>query len=160
MSSTSSPSLRLDVRARRAERWLALALIALAASIPSLFGLASAAALPVSLAAAAVALYAVRREGWLGVREAVESITWRSAGEWELGTRGGRQVLCELGRGSRATSGAIWLCLRESGRRHTWRFLVTPFDLPGDEFRRLFVRLRLDGARTLRAAAANAGQRA
>jgi hypothetical protein len=159
MSSTSSPSLRLDVRARRSERWLALALIALAAIIPSFFGVASGVALAASLVAAVVALYAMRREGWLNARDPIDTITWRSAGEWELGARGGTQWVCELGRASRATSGAVWLCLRESDGRRTWRFLLTPSDLSADDFRRLYVRLRLDGARVRDVAAAITGQR-
>lgn len=148
MSSTSSPSLTLSIHARRAERWAAVCVLLLAVAAPACFPLEPFALALLSLSCGGCAWLALRREGWLFDTDPVIRLSWRAEGDWELATRAGAHIACDLDHSSRVFAGVIWLCLRERNRRRARRFLITPRAVPEEGFRHLVVRLRLDGARS------------
>ena len=146
MSSTSSPALILDARVRRAERLLAVCNIALAAAAPLLCfvyagALSGAAVLCTSAFAAALAAWGLRRAGWLGGPQGLTFVQWTSQGDWILTSRSGEERRAQLQRTSRVASFAVWLRWRKAPRA----LLLTSFDLPADDLRRLIVRLRMEG---------------
>lgn len=141
MSSPGSPTINLDVRARRAER-----VIVGSALAATLFGLSFSNESIVSVAFAAACLltsvlglfYTV---GWLGGPRRLTRIVWRAEGGWLLCDASGMTHECELSGASRATPYATWLCW--VGHR-TRPLLLVSGDVPDADFRRLVVRLRLD----------------
>jgi hypothetical protein len=146
MSSTSSPALTIDVRARRAERVVALGVSALAAFAPWLMTeLTAGAASVAAVATGALALWGFRRAGWLGGGRSIARITWTSERRWIL-EAGSRASEATLTSGTRVGRTVLWLQWRTEGDlRRT--LLLAWGDLPDEELRRLVARLRIEGAR-------------
>jgi len=139
MSSSDSPTLNLDVRARRGERAIALLAILFATaataswqqSLPLVASVATFVAL--GIAAGFVAI------GWLGGKQRLSRIACDGDGHWRLTDGEGRITQGRLTGSSRVASHAIWLQWSGLGRT----LLLLPGDIPSAEFRRLVVRLRL-----------------
>lgn len=144
MSSPGSPSINLDVRARRAEPAvvafaIAATLCGLAFSNESIFSVILAAA---CLLTSVVGLFYT--VGWLGGPRRLTRIVWQAEGGWLLCDAGGMTHACELSGASRVTPYVAWLCWTG---RWTRPLLLVSGDVPDADFRRLVVRLRLDARR-------------
>lgn len=141
MSSPGSPTIDLDVRARRAELAvvafaIACVLFGLSFSNESIFNIVVAAAC--LLTSVLGLFYTV---GWLGGSRRLTRIVWRTEGHWLLCDAGGTTRECALSGASRVTPYVAWLCWK--GRR-TRPLLLVSGDVPDGDFRRLVVRLRMD----------------
>jgi hypothetical protein len=151
MSSRNSPTLTLDVRARRVEP-CAAALVLVGGACGAL--LAGATFWPASwtniLAAAgclAVIGSGLWRAGWIGSRHRIVELRWLADGRWVL--TGNREAACpvqlsgELCAGTRLGRNALWLVWRTPrGPRRS--LLLAPGDLPASQLRALSVRLRTE----------------
>jgi hypothetical protein len=128
MSSRNSPSLTLDVRARRAERLAAwLVLVAAGCSLVLLGAAPSWIQLLVAGAVGAIA-FGLWRAGWIGSRHRIVSLD---------GFPG------ELSADTRVARNAVWLRWTGSaGRKHS--MLLVPGDIPAMQLRALCVRLRME----------------
>lgn len=143
MSSRNSPTVALDVRARRAERraaWLALVGAGCAVAL-----LGSAAAWTQLLAVAgigAIAALGLWRAGWIGSRHRIVDVRWLADGRWILADRGGT-FPAELCTDTRLFGQAIWLRWKTG----PWRrrsMLLAQGDLAAGQLRALGVRLRIE----------------
>jgi hypothetical protein len=148
MSSTSSPTLTLDVRSRHTERAAACCAIVAGASAPALVG--GIGPLPVTALGACLGLLlwlGFRRLGWLGAKNRLIRLAWRADGSWLLTDGSHRAVETRL-RGD-ARVGRNWVWLRWDTTAPTLlrlrTMLLTRADLGAPELRRLIVRLRLEG---------------
>ena len=154
MSSTSSPTLLLDLRKRRWEARIAVALSAVAAAAPFLLvqGIGLQLAAGASLTILATCLFGFVRARWLGKQRLV-SAAWQSDSSWLLTDASGRTYVASLSASSRMSPFAVWLHwrLEDPQSQPSARFaprslamlLLRP-DLAGSDFRRLLVRLRMD----------------
>jgi hypothetical protein len=148
MSSTSSPTLIIDVRARRAEAVVVSCTLAIAALSPWLLtSLARAVALSTGLVAFSVLALGFRLAGWLGGKRSIDTVSWVSDGRWFLANRAGAPFEATLRAGTRVGPGLVWLQWRSSsaGFPLVRTMLLTDRDLPAQDLRRLVVRLRIDG---------------
>lgn len=150
MSSRNSPTVALDVRARRAEgraAWLALVGAGCAVAL-----LASGAAWTQSLAAAGIGAIGVAgigaivhglwRAGWIGSRHRIVGVRWLADGRWILADPG-KTFPAELHPDTRLFGQAIWLHWKTGpGCRRS--MLLAPGDLPAGQLRALCVRLRIE----------------
>jgi hypothetical protein len=146
MSSQSSPTLILDVSARRSEGRVAIVAIALAGLTPFLLipDVALAMLAGTALGASAGALFV--RARWLG--QGLARVIWAADGTWGLWDAGGAKATGTLRPDSRVTARLVWLHWNlESGGERT--LLLIGQDLPTSERRRLVVRLRLEGSRPM-----------
>jgi hypothetical protein len=153
MSSTSSPTLTLDVRSRHTERAVAGCAIVAGASAPLLMApllMAWGGLLPMAVPGACLGLIlwlGFRRLGWLGARNRLIRLAWRADGSWLLTDSNQRAVEARL-RGD-ARIGRSWVWLRWDATAPTVlrlrTMLLTRADLGAPELRRLIVRLRLEG---------------
>lgn len=150
MSSTSSPPLIVDVRDRPAERWVGYGAIATAAILP--FG-----ALPfethsnllLSSFLSAAVLVGLRVCRWLGGPRRIVQVAWLADGGWLAVQANGAASKCELCHNSRVGARAVWLRLRPiEGHARAFSLLLSRAQDPGDQLRRLIVRLRLDVPRS------------
>jgi hypothetical protein len=142
MFSPGSPTLNLDIRERKAERVLALL-----AAAGVLFGVClsneSISFLSIATACGLLALAGVfYRAGWLWGPHRLTRIVWQADGRWLLSSANGLSVECKLSAASRVTSHILWL--RWVGRP-TRPVLLVSGDIAPTDFRRLVVRLFLDG---------------
>ncbi len=142
MSSRNSPTVALDVRARRAERraaWLALVGAGCAAAL-----LGSAAAWTQLLAVAGIGAiaYGLWRAGWIGSRHRIVDVRWLADGRWILADRG-RTFPADLCTDTRLFGLAVWLHWKTGPRRRR-SMLLAPGDLPDGQLRALGVRLRIE----------------
>ena len=150
MSSTSSPTLIIEVRARRTERLVAVCTLAIVFLSPwLLMSLAPAAAFSAGVAAVLAAAMGFRLAGWLGGRTSIARLSWIPEGRWFLTDRAGAQLEASLGAGTRVGPGLVWLQWRVLTARFPLvrTMLLTDRDLPAQDLRRLVVRLRIDGPR-------------
>ena len=162
MSSQGSPTLDLDVRARRTERRVAIAAVVTAVLSPWLLRAVDPMVLmPACLASGALVAAGFWRAGWLGVRYRVARIAWLSDGRWILETQAGQSFEAQLDSGSRRGSHFAWLRWRSSHFSPQRRsMLLVHGDLRPGELRRLLVRLgtdRLQDPAALGFASADAG---
>jgi hypothetical protein len=129
------------------ERDLAWVMILCAAIVPAFFtAIPFRARLLICAAGAAFAL-AARFRGGLAGSASVQEIAWQPDGRWFLTDR--RHTWeADLDGGTRVGSAVLLLRWRATDRpaHRTWMLLV-PRDLPAGEFRRLLVRVRIDGVR-------------
>lgn len=142
MSLPGSPRLDLDVRLRRAERWIAVSALALALCLPALWlstPLAFAGGVPLALLLAA----GFHRAGWLAGDRRIARMVWSSEGEWLLLDSAGRAHTAELCADTRIGPSALWLRW-QSPTAATRSMLLLPGDMPRHQLRRLSVRLRID----------------
>ena len=146
MSSQGSPTLDLDVRARRIEGRIAIAAVVTAALSPWLLhSLDPVMLVPVCLASGALLAAGFWRAGWLGRRYRIARIAWLSDGRWLLETHAGRNSEARLDAGTRRGRSFAWLRWRSShflSQRHS--MLLVHDDLRPGELRRLLVRLGTD----------------
>jgi hypothetical protein len=142
MSSRNSPTLTLDVRARRAEKSAAcVVLVGSACSVLMLAPVSLTAMLAATACLAAVA-YGLWRSGWIGSRHTIVGLRWLADGGWLLANREDT-FPAELSAGSRLFGTALWLRWKTPrGRRHS--MLLAAGDLPPDQLRALAVRLRIE----------------
>jgi hypothetical protein len=147
MSSTSSPTLIIDVRARRAEAAVAACTIAAGLLAPSLLNPFDATGAVVGGCLAGLLLgWGFRRAGWLGGDQRVANVSWAPDGTWVLTDRAGRRAEAVLESETRVTRRMLWLRWRgENAARGSRAILLTSADLPAQDLRRLIVRLRIDG---------------
>jgi len=139
MSSPVFPTLNLDVGGRRADRWLAIAVLITTPVALTLLKQPLAVAIAL-MAGATVALAAgFRLAGWLGGPRRIVRIVCQSDGHWVLSDAADRVSECALSGASRVTPFAVWLWWQ--GRSQP--LFLLPGDLPTADFRRLVVRLRL-----------------
>ena len=144
MSSRNSPTLTLDVRARRAERraaWLAARRGRAArscCSAPRRCG--HSCWLPLASARSRWGLW---RAGWIGSRHRIVAIRWLADGRWLLadsrGLHSPASFLPTPG-WSAVPSG----CAGGPRRAGARSMLLTPGDLPAEQLRALAVRLRIE----------------
>jgi hypothetical protein len=140
MSSPGLPALTLDIAARRGERLVAL--VGLTLAVCAIFLTDVPFSMQLALAVPLTALLAVQFAaiGWLGGKRRIARVVCQQSGHWVLYEAGGRQFHADLSAATRVTKQVVWLCW--SGRE--WRpLLLLAGDLPPQEYRRLFVRLRL-----------------
>src|SRR4051812_48060742 len=154
MSLPSSPTLLLDLRQRRWDVRVAVAISIAAAAAPLLLLhvvtwplLALASALIVTICA-----MGLHRANWMGARRLVRA-GWQPDGYWLLSADDGRTELAVLSSSSRMSPAVIWLhwTLQNSNESahsslsaHPNSLLLFRGDLPRSDFRRLLVRLRMD----------------
>jgi hypothetical protein len=139
---SATPPLTIDVRGRRAERWLGVLALLGVASAAMLLPLPPGPALLFAVVVAALVGLGSWRQGWLGGADRVTTISWLSDGRWLLVGATGKNIPAILAADSRV--GSRWLWLRwhtPAGRRS---MLLVPGDVLPAEFRRLGVRLRLE----------------
>jgi len=139
---SATPTLTLDVRSRRYERWLGvLGLLGVAASamlVPLSPGFAT---VFFGVAAALIGL-GLWRQGWLGGAERLTAVSWLSDGRWLLASGTRENIPATLSADSRVGRGWLWLRWHtNSGRRS---MLIVKGDVLPAQFRRLGVRLRLE----------------
>ena len=131
----------------RGQRWAALGLMGLAGLAPLLM-LGSVHPVVLGLLVvlgSSVLATEFHRAGRLGGTRSVFRAVWRSDGTWQLTRGSGRESEARLLPASRMSPVAIWLRWSvEPGGPRTRTMLLLPCDLPGPDFRRLLVRLRLD----------------
>jgi hypothetical protein len=145
MSLQGSPRLELDVRRRRWEprvAWLALVV----APLTSLSMLPQPAATICAALTPLLVALGLWRTGWIGQRERIQRIVWSSQGRWLLEDGQGRSCEGVLRADTRVGGGFVWL--RWNANR-TRSMLLVSGDMDDDELRRLRMRLRLEGVRTL-----------
>lgn len=145
MSSTSSPTLICDVRARRAERCVALLALTASAVGLSLVTSFSPLTLCALFAISGVLLCCgLHRAGWLGARR-IASFAWSSDGRWQLIDGRGVATHVRLRSDSRVGSRWVWLRWDTSERWSTRSLLIFAGDVCEGDIRRLAVRLRIEG---------------
>ena len=146
MSSTDSPTLLFDVRARRAEPCIAYAALGAGALTPWLFP-------PVSLfwtlyasATLALVLWAgLRRVGWVHSPRRLSSVSWSADGRWRLTCADGRDYEAKLQPATRVFPWGAWLSFQvDDAPLRRCSLLLLRADVR--ELRRLLVRLRVDGS--------------
>lgn len=160
MSSQGSPTLDLDVRARRTEQRIAVAATLAAVVAPLLlqidWGVSAAAALVCAFAVGYGFWYA----GWLPAgqlaRHRLRRLVWLADGRWLLTNEQGDQFEARLLTDTRVGVGCAWLGWaihsdqvvpartdRNRMRQH-YSMLLGPGDLRAGDLRRLLVRLAVD----------------
>jgi hypothetical protein len=144
MSSPNSPTLTIDVSARRAERHVALlTLLAGACGVVLLSALdAWLAGLLVALCVGCIAM-GLQRVGWIGSSQRILGVTWLADGRWLLRLRNEHIVPAELSSDTRVSRHAVWLSWITATRQRRF-LLLTSLDLPAHELRQLTVRLRIE----------------
>lgn len=143
MSSPNSPTLTLDVRARRSEQYIALLALGAGAC-----GVALLSALDFWLACLtgggylALAGAGLRRAGWIGSRHRIVSLSWLADGRWLLTDCNQNSVTGQLSPDTRLGRHAVWLrwTAEPQGRRS---MLLARGDVRENELRQLIVRLRI-----------------
>ncbi|MGH8177119.1 MAG: hypothetical protein ACREV5_12735 [Steroidobacter sp.] len=148
MSSTSSPTLIIDVRARGAERSVVAGTLVLAAFAPWILTTPPPlGAFFLSLVSLLLLTWGFGRCGWLPGRRRIETVSWVADNRWILTDGSGSTSEATLGPGSRVGRRMIWLQWRPMGAvlGHTHSILLTAFDIPEQDLRRLGVRLRIEG---------------
>jgi hypothetical protein len=140
MSSPGSPTLNIDVSARRAERVLATAILMAVVAAVSLLQQPIAIVATVALCAAVSIGGGFHLIGWIGGPNRLTRIACDPDGHWFLSDAGGRTIEVVLSGTSRVTSSALWL---EWVGRKGRPLLLLPDDVSSVAFRRLVVRLRL-----------------
>jgi len=134
----------LDVRARRTEACVAVLSVIAGAGAPWLLSpLAPPLAPGLSIAAVALVILGLRRAGWLGGSRRLVRVVWQSDDRWFLTDASGSVSEGRLRACSRIASQAAWLCWHADVNRS---MLLTPYDIPPKDLRRLVVRLRLTSA--------------
>lgn len=150
MSSPSSPSLVLDVASRRFESRVALLAVAAGLSAAAWLALGGAPALAVLTSVAlGVVIVGLRRAGWLGGERRLVKLAWLADGQWLLTDARGRSrqgVICSDTRVGKAWVWLRWNTLDASATPPP--MLLARTDMPREDFRRLKVRLRVEGARS------------
>ncbi len=151
MSSPGCPTLVLDLRSRRFDRRLVLTLAAIASCAPALLvhlcGVAV--ALGAALLIFGTCVLALIRAGWVGPRSLIRA-AWQPEGHWILTEPSGRSVTAALQPSARMSPFAVWLRWTVVEEETTPAcgaspvVLLTRWDLPAHDFRRLLVRLRID----------------
>ncbi len=147
MSSTGLPRLDIDVRQRRADRWIAVTAITLALLLPvSMWpalmqpvssGVASLIGVLLALACAV----GFQRAGWLGGAHRIARVVWSHEGHWLVLDAGGTAREVTLAGDTRVGPGCVWLRWQGGTPRS---LLLTRWDLAAEQLRRLSVRLRID----------------
>jgi hypothetical protein len=139
--------MTIDVRARRAERLLALfALLATAFAVALLSVFPPLQAAVLSVLAASLVGWGWWRQGWLGGRSRLAAVSWLPDERWLLTDDRRISVLADLRADSRIGSHWLWLQWDtdpSSQRPRRRSMLLFHGDIPADELRRLTVRLRL-----------------
>jgi len=142
-----SPRLDIDVRQRRAERWIAVISTSLAPALPWLLLDSLAGVRWASAAASAGLLIALilgagfHRAGWLAGSRRIARMVWSADGFWVLIDTAGRAREACLAADTRIGPGCVWLRW-QTPDSHS--MLLLPGDAPPDQLRRLLVRLRID----------------
>jgi hypothetical protein len=144
----SSPAFNLDLSKHRIPRIFAWVTIFAAAVVPAFI---TAAPLIVRILGAVSAVLLLvrsyRRAGWIHGPRSLQFAVWDADGRWFL-SRAGKTWEARL-RGDSWVSAHV-LLLRwevEEGSIRRTTVLLTPIDLGPVDFRRLLVRLRVDGMR-------------
>jgi hypothetical protein len=140
MSSPGSPTLTIDIAARRGERCVAAATLAMFAIALLSWNLASPRLAVAGAAFAIATLGGFLFLGWIGGGRRLTRVTCQPDGRWVLHEANGRTTAAELASASRISSRALWLCW--CGRTLK-PLLLLRSDLPPADFRRLLVRLRV-----------------
>lgn len=150
MSSPNSPPLNLELRAPRLEARIAYVAVTMAAVVPLVF-LPWMAGAACGVLAAALIYSGFAGTHWVVPARQIARVSWLSDGRWLVEESTGTVRECELRRGSRVFAHAAWLCLDPSDApRKPFHLLLTSFGLRHpSELRRLILRLRLDGVRSL-----------
>jgi hypothetical protein len=146
MSLPGSPRLDIQVRERRAERWVASGSSVLALLLPWLIVPAEGSvllAVAAGLVAASVVAAGFYRAAWWSGPRRLERVIWDQEGYWLLMDASGRTREVQLAQ-TRLGPGCAWLHWHTS-RPHT--LLLMTGDVPADQLRRLSVRLRIDRRR-------------
>ena len=154
MSSRNSPTLTLEVCRRRAERLVALLILASAGCAVVLLGAAPSWTQWLAASAVAAIAFGLWRVGWIGSRHRILRVTWLADGRWSLVDRRGAAIPAGLAAGTRLAGDAVWLRWNTTpGRRRS--MLLVRGDMPTGQLRALRARLRIDaleqvlpGART------------
>jgi hypothetical protein len=141
--SPDSPLLAIEL-SRRVQNAIVIATLGIVLIVPvALLSLSMAVNLVIAIASGAFATVAFWRIGWLtsgGVTRAI----WFSDGQWQLIDRTGRAISATLLPGSRTLGRLTWLRFRTGqGPRE---IVVLDDKGGGESYRRLSVRLRLEGA--------------
>lgn len=146
LTRTQHRTLTIDVRARRAERLLAvLGLLGVVAAGVLLFPPASWPAAALFILVTAVVVTGLWLNGWLGGARQLARIALLPDGQWQLRDARHTDVIAKLRADSRVS--AHWLWLRwnaESAWPRRSSILLVRGDIPAGDLRRLIVRLRLD----------------
>jgi len=146
MSSHGSPTLDLDVRARRIERRVAIAAVVTAVMSPWLLQAVDPfVRITLSVATGALVAAGFWRAGWLGIKHRLARIAWLGDGRWILQMHAGQSFEAQLDTGTRRGSHFAWLRWRTSHfRSQPHSMLLVQGDLRPGELRRLLVRLGTD----------------
>jgi hypothetical protein len=143
VSSQNSPTLELDVRARRWEPRIAAITLLLAAASPwALGGISFWVMAAGSTIFTVVVWWGLRRACWLGGARRIERVVWLPDGHWVLVDGQGRSRDGMLRADSRTGGQIVWLRWNADGIRS---MLLASGDVPATELRRLVVRLRVAG---------------
>jgi hypothetical protein len=129
------------------ERVLAWMIVFGAAIVPAFFTAIPTWLRVVICISGTTAVLVARTSGWLAGRDSIQRIAWEPDGRWFLSTAQ-RTWEAELDRDTRISSAVLLLRWRTTDSRpRSTSVLLLPGDLPRGEFRRLVVRLRIEGAR-------------
>ena len=150
MSSPGSPTLILDAPIRRAERAIAAIALAAVGAVPWVV-LPAARALVYGLCGVLIVALAAWRAGWLGQAHRITRLRWHADGRWTLSTACQPPREARLLADSRVAAGFVWLRWRTGPRpwNRVRSMLITASDLSPADWRRLAVRLRLQGRTSL-----------
>ncbi len=145
----SSPKYATPLRLRlEPSRGLAVVYVALAAGglgVVAWAGLPWVSWLGLALAAAGLCMPILRRHAWLSSPAAVVALSWESDGRWLLTRADGSQCEAWLQGDSLSHARLVVLNFRRPGRLWPVSVLLTPGRVGRQAFRRLRVRLKLDG---------------
>lgn len=166
MSSRTLPPLVLELTRGRGQRRCVATCLAASVLGPALAlqWLGSGWTLVVCLMTSVLTALAFHRAGWLRTSRRLEQAVWQPDGSWTLTGIRGQRVEGHLAADTRMSPYAVWLRwdVEPSGSsRHLPRrpvALLMPSDLPGGDFRRLLVRLRVDGSECAPVAVDNVSQ--
>lgn len=139
MSSTGSPTLAIDVSARRGEHCIVLAATLVVPGVLLLLDGPLAIRLSAAVIVTGLVLLGFRYVGWTGSQR-VTRIVCRPEGDWSLYAANGQVIQTELAASSRLSTHALWLTWNE---RRLRPLLLLAGDISPTDFRRLRVRLHV-----------------
>lgn len=155
MSSRTSPPLVLELDSLRTQRCCVRGTLAACLLAPFMLAgwLGWVAVVVLGIMTTGLTAIAFRHAGWLGGRRSLTRAVWRTDGSWCLSDGAGQQIDATLADDSRMSPRAIWLRWKpdfaDAPRASLPRrpaVVLLPSDLPPGDFRRLLVRLRVDGS--------------
>jgi hypothetical protein len=166
MSSRTLPPVVLELARGRSQSRCVVLCLAASALGPALLvlWLGWAWTLGLCLMTSLLTALAFHRAGWLGASRHVARAIWRADGSWDLVGTQGQHVEARLAADTRMSPYALWLRWDVQPSLPSGRLprrpaaMLMPSDLPGGDFRRLLVRLRVDGSECAPIAFENASQ--